>query len=49
MSAVSSNVQAYILALTFYLITKLSDHLYMQKIGSELTRITLVNTCMGLS
>lgn len=31
LSTGSSNVQAYILALTFYLIVKLSEHLYTQK------------------
>lgn len=31
LSTGSSNRQAYILALTFYLIMKLSEHLYMQK------------------
>lgn len=31
LSTVSSNVQAYILALTFFLNMKLSEHLYMQK------------------
>lgn len=31
LSTGSSNMQAYISALTFYLIMKLSEHLYMQK------------------